>query len=57
MVGDVGNGFPTAPCAETIWTTAGSEFRHQGTEGSKVILKRALYGLKTASRSFHEFFW
>jgi hypothetical protein len=56
MVGDVGNAFPTAPCAEKIWSTAGPEFRHQGKEGSKVILKRALYGLKTASRSFHEFF-
>ncbi len=56
MVGDVGNAFPTAPCAEKIWSTAGPEFHHQGKEGSRVILKRALYGLKTASRSFHEFF-
>jgi hypothetical protein len=56
MVGDVGNAFPTAPCAERIWSVAGPEFQHQGREGSKVILKRALYGLKTASRSFHEFF-
>jgi hypothetical protein len=55
MVGDVGNAFPTAPCAEKIWSMAGPEFQHQGREGSKVILKRALYGLKTASRSFHEF--
>lgn len=56
MVGDVGNAFPTAPCAEKIWSSAGAEFKFQGKEGSKVILKRALYGLKTASRSFHEFF-
>jgi Reverse transcriptase (RNA-dependent DNA polymerase) len=56
MVGDVVNAFLTAPCAEKLWSIAGSEFQHQGKEGSKVILKRALYGLKTSSRSFHEFF-
>jgi Reverse transcriptase (RNA-dependent DNA polymerase) len=55
MVGDIGNAFPTVPCAEKIWSVAGPEFRTQGKEGSKVILRRALYGLKTASRSFHEF--
>jgi Reverse transcriptase (RNA-dependent DNA polymerase) len=55
MVGDVGNAFPTAPCAEKIWSIAGPEFRNQGREGAKVRLKQALYGLKTASRSFHEF--
>jgi len=54
MVGDIGNAFPTAPCAEKIWSKAGPEFGSK--EGSTVILKRALYGLKTASRSFHEFF-
>jgi hypothetical protein len=26
MVGDVGNAFPTAPCAEKIWSIAGPEF-------------------------------
>jgi hypothetical protein len=54
MVGDIGNAFPTAPCAEKIWTKAGPEFGDRA--GSTIILKRALYGLKTASRSFHEFF-
>jgi hypothetical protein len=54
MVGNIGNPFPTAPCAEKIWTNAGPEFGNRA--GSKIILKRALYGLKTASRSFHEFF-
>jgi hypothetical protein len=54
MVGDVGNAFPTAPCAEKIWTKAGPEFGNRA--GLTIILKRALYGLKTTSRSFHEFF-
>jgi hypothetical protein len=54
MVGDIGNAFPAAPCAEKIWGKAGPEFGNK--TGSTVILKRALYGLKTASRSFHEFF-
>jgi hypothetical protein len=54
MTGDIANAFPTAPCAEKVWSKCGPEFGAQ--EGSIVILKRALYGLKTASRSYHEFF-
>ena len=54
MTGDIGNAFPTAPCAEKIWSKCGPEFGSK--EGAIVTLKRALYGLKTASRSFHEFF-
>ena len=53
MAGDIGNAFCTAPCAEKIWSVAGDQF---GTrKGSIVVLKRALYGLKTASASFHQF--
>jgi len=54
MTGDIGNAFPTAPCAEKVWSKCGPEFGDQ--EGAIVTLQRALYGLKTASRSFHEFF-
>ena len=54
MTGDIGNAFPTAPCAEKVWSKCGPEFGSQ--EGAIVTLQRALYGLKTASRSFHEFF-
>jgi hypothetical protein len=54
MTGDIGNSFPTAPCAEKVWSKCGPEFGPQ--EGAIVTLQRALYGLKTASRSFHEFF-
>ena len=53
MTTDVANAFCTAPCMEKIWSTAGKEFGKR--QGSKVSLKRALYGTKTASRSFHEF--
>jgi hypothetical protein len=54
MVGDISTAFPTAPCAEKVWSIAREEFGNK--KGAVVILKRALYGLATASRSFHEFF-
>ena len=53
MAGDIGNAFPTAPCTEKVWSVAGPEFGDR--QGSVVILQRALYGLKTSSRAFHEF--
>jgi hypothetical protein len=54
MTGDIGNAFPTAPYAAKVWSKCGPEFGAQ--EGASVTLQRALYGLKIASRSFHEFF-
>ena len=54
MTGDIVNAFPAAPCEEKVWSKCGPEFGQQ--EGAIVTLQRALYGLKTASRSFHEFF-
>jgi hypothetical protein len=54
MVGDIATAFPTAPCAEKVWSRAGPEFGDK--RDSIVVLQRALYGLATASRSFHEFF-
>ena len=53
MAADIGNAFPTAPCAKKIWTKCGAEFGPR--RGAVAVVKRALYGLKTASRSFHEF--
>ena len=53
MAGDIGNAFPTAPNMEKVWTVAGPEFGDQ--VGSIVEITRALYGLSTASRAFHEF--
>ena len=53
MTADVANAFCTAPNVEKVWSIAGKEFGDK--EGAKVTLKRALYGTRTASRSFHEF--
>ena len=48
MAGDIGNALCTAPCAENIWSCCGVEF---GTRCDAVlVLKRDLYGLKTASK-------
>eukprot|EP00957_Ditylum_brightwellii_P144154 10983309-Ditylum_brightwellii.AAC.1 len=52
MSGDIGNAFCIAPYAEKIWSTAGDEFGHR--KGAIMVLKWALYGLKTASASFHK---
>jgi hypothetical protein len=54
MTGDIGNVFPTAPFADKVWSKCGPEFGDQ--EGAIVTLQRALYGLKTALRSFHKIF-
>eukprot|EP00957_Ditylum_brightwellii_P172019 13096150-Ditylum_brightwellii.AAC.1 len=53
MAGNIGNAFCTASCAEKIWSVAGDQFGNK--KGSIVVLNRALYGLKTASASFHQF--
>ncbi len=54
MTADVGNAFCTAPCAEKVYSRAGPEFGDK--QGSVVVLQRALHGLKSACRFFHEFF-
>ena len=47
---DIGNAYLNAPCREKIWTVAGAEF---GTDqGSVMIVKRALYGLKSSGASW-----
>eukprot|EP00957_Ditylum_brightwellii_P038250 2891997-Ditylum_brightwellii.AAC.1 len=50
--GDVGNIFCRVPCAEKIWSVAGGQFGYK--KGAIVVLKEALYGLKTVSASFHK---
>jgi len=50
MTGDISNAFCAAPVAEQIHTRAGPEFGNQ--EGCILVLKQAIYGLKTASWSF-----
>ena len=50
---DVQNAFLSAPVLEKVWLTAGPEFGPE--QGKKMIVVRALYGLKSASASFRSF--
>ena len=50
MVCDIQNAYLTANCREKIWTYAGPEF---GSErGTPMIIKKALYGLKSSGAVF-----
>ena len=53
MAADIANAYVTAPCWEKIWTVAGPEFGDK--QGSVIRINRALYGLATSGRAFHEF--
>ena len=48
---DIQNAFLAAPCEEKIYTRLGPEFGPD--EGKHAVIKRALYGLKSASASFN----
>lgn len=50
---DIQNAYLTAPCREKIYTIAGPEFGSD--EGSIMIVKRALYGLKSSGAAFHSY--
>ena len=50
---DIQNAYLTAPCREKIWTTAGNEFGSDA--GKKMLVVRALYGLKTSGAAFRAF--
>ena len=47
---DIQNAYLTAQCREKIYTIAGSEFGSE--EGDILIVKRALYGLKSSGAAF-----
>ena len=50
---DIQNAYLTAPCRENVYTIAGPEF---GSDAGKImIIRRALYGLKSAGASFRAF--
>ena len=50
MACDIQNAYLTANCREKIWTYAGPEF---GSErGQPMIIKKALYGLKSSGAAF-----
>ena len=52
LSGDIESAFLRASSTEKIWSRSGPEFGDK--EGSIVVLKIALYVMKTAARSFHE---
>ena len=54
LCGDIGNAFITAQCMEKIYSVAGPEFGDR--EGSILVLKKALYGLRSSSRAFRAHF-
>jgi Reverse transcriptase (RNA-dependent DNA polymerase) len=50
MACDIQNAYLTADCREKIWTVAGPEFGSEA--GSIFLVKKALYGLKSAGAAF-----
>jgi hypothetical protein len=54
MAGDVGNAYLEAETKEKIYTIAGPEFGE--LEGHILIIRRALYGLRTSGARWHERF-
>jgi hypothetical protein len=50
MACDIQNAYLTADCREKIWTRAGPEFGSEA--GTIFIVKKALYGLKSAGAAF-----
>ena len=53
MGADVKNAFLRAPNKEKVWIKAGPEFG--ALEGKCYIVRKALYGLKSASASFRSY--
>jgi hypothetical protein len=54
LVADVGNAYLNADCKEKIWTVAGPEFG--SNEGKVMLIKKALYGLKSSGAAWRELF-
>jgi hypothetical protein len=54
LCGDIGNAFITADCLEKIYSMAGPEFGEQ--EDSVMLFAKAIYGLRSSSRTFHATF-
>ena len=52
MVGDIGNAYLEATTKEKVWIIAGPEFDER--QGNTLIIKKALYGLRTSGARFHE---
>ena len=50
---DIHSAYLTAPCRKKIWTMAGLEFDSES--GKKMLVVRALYGLKLSGMEFRAF--
>ena len=51
LTADIHNAYLTAPTTESFYIVCGPEFRSENI-GKKAIVKRALYGTKSAGRDF-----
>jgi hypothetical protein len=49
---DIGNAYLTAMIGELVYIIAGPEFGSQ--EGHTMVIRKALYGLRTSCTRFHE---
>ena len=54
LCGDIGNAFITADCLEKVYARAGPEFGD--AEDSILLIKKALYGLRSSSKAFRSHF-
>ena len=50
LSGDIENVYLLVPCRERVWLRAGPEFGH--LEGKVMIVRKALYGLKSSGAAF-----
>ena len=53
LAADVENAYLTAPCKEKVWLRGGPEFGHR--QGKILVVKKALYGLKSSGAAFQAF--
>ncbi len=51
---DIGNAYLQANTKEKVYTIAGPEFGE--LQGQKVLIVRALYGLKSSGTAWHDYF-
>ena len=52
LAADIGNAYLNAPCREKVYFRAGLEFG-PSNKGKRVVIVRALYGLRTSGAAFH----
>ena len=53
VTADIENAYLSAPCREKVWMIAGPEFGHM--KGKILIIRKALYGLKSSGAAFRAF--